>query len=110
MAVKIQPAREYSDLSIIMAHCGQIIFSNEAAAVFNECPNVFGDTSWSPGFLLRKWTRNFGPRLMPGSDHADNMGTEIAKVETTGFNEDEQVSIFHGTAVEVFKLTDTGTF
>lgn len=104
----LQLAREYSDVSIIMAHCGQIIFSNEAAAVFNECPNVYGDTSWSPGFILRSWMRNYGPRLMLGSDHADNTGTEIAKVRTTGFTEDEQASIFHGTAMEVFKLTDKG--
>lgn len=99
-------AKEYSQLKIIMAHCGQIIFANEAAAVFSACPNVFGDTSWSPGFFIRNWCRTFGPRLMLGSDHADNIGTELAKTRTVGMTAEEQEAVLGKTAVEVFKLEE----
>lgn len=97
-------AREYSDLNIVMAHCGQIILANEAAAVLEECSNVYGDSSWSPGFILKHWEDDFGPRIMMGSDHADNVGTEIAKVRTTGFSEIQQVDVLSKTAIKVFNL------
>jgi hypothetical protein len=97
-------AEEYSDVTIVMAHCGQIVFANEAAAVLKRCPNVYGDTSWSPGFILREWTRGFGPRLMMGSDHADNAGTELAKIRTSGFTPGEQEAVLGRTALNVFGL------
>jgi len=100
----LAPAEEYADVTLVMAHCGQIVLANEAAAVLRRCPNVYGDTSWSPGFLLREWTRAFGPRLMLGSDHADNTGTELAKIHTSGFTPQEQEAVLHQTALEVFNL------
>jgi predicted TIM-barrel fold metal-dependent hydrolase len=98
-------SEQYSDVRIIMAHCGQIVFANEAAAVLGRCENVYADTSWSPGFLLREWTRAFGHRMMLGSDHADNTGTEIAKIRTSHFTEEEQTAIFETTALNVFALS-----
>jgi hypothetical protein len=41
---------------------------------------------------------------MLGTDHADNTGTEIAKVRTTGFTEEEQESVLSRTARDVFKI------
>jgi uncharacterized protein len=99
-------AKEYSQLKIVMAHCGQIIFANEAAAVFAACPNVYGDTSWSPGFFIKNWCRAFGARLMLGTDHADNTGTELAKIRTVGMSAEEQRSVFEKTAVEVYRLEE----
>ncbi|KKK91771.1 hypothetical protein LCGC14_2709610 [marine sediment metagenome] len=97
-------AAEFSEVKIIMAHCGQIIFANEAAEVFSICKNVYGDTSWTPGFIIKTWIRKFGQRFMLGSDHADNTGTELAKIRTVGFTEEEQETILSGTALQVFKL------
>jgi hypothetical protein len=39
-----------------------------------------------------------------GSDHADNTGTELAKIITVGFTKKEQESILSGTALKLFKL------
>jgi predicted TIM-barrel fold metal-dependent hydrolase len=100
----ISLAHEYADLKIIMAHCGQIIFANEAAAVFEACPNVYGDTSWSPGFILKGWCRAYGPRFMLGTDHADNTGTELAKIRTVGLSAEEQEQFLETTAREVFRF------
>jgi predicted TIM-barrel fold metal-dependent hydrolase len=97
-------AREYQDVKIVMAHCGQIVFANEAAAVLADCPNVYGDTSWSPGFILKNWARAFGDRFMLGSDHADNTGTELAKIRTVGLTEAEQDAFLYRTAADVFGL------
>jgi len=97
-------ALEYAELRIVMAHCGHIVFANEAAAVFERCPQVYGDTSWSPGHLLRAWSRTHGPRLMLGTDHADNTGTELAKIRTVGLTPAEQHAILEGTASAVFSL------
>jgi predicted TIM-barrel fold metal-dependent hydrolase len=99
-------AHEYAGLKIVMAHCGQIIFSNEAAAVFEACPNVYGDTSWSPGFVLKDWCRTYGPRFMLGTDHADNTGTELAKIRTVGLTPEEQAQFLGDTATEVFGLVE----
>ena len=82
----------------------QIIFDNEAAEVFSICKNVYGDTSWTPGFIIKTWIRKFGQRFMLGSDHADNTGAGLAKIRTAGFTEEEQETILSGTALQVFKL------
>ena len=87
-----------------MAHCGQIIFANEAEAALVACPNVYGDTSWSPGFILKNWCRAYGPRFMLGSDHADNTGTELAKIRTVGLTTEEQEAFLGRTALSVFNL------
>lgn len=97
-------ATEYADLTIVMAHCGHIIFANEAEAVLAACPNVYGDTSWSPGFMLKKWSRTYGPRFMLGTDHADNTETELAKIRTVGLTDDEQTQFLEKTALKVFAL------
>jgi predicted TIM-barrel fold metal-dependent hydrolase len=99
-------AIEYADVTIVMAHCGHIIFANEAAAVFDACPNVYGDTSWSPGFVLKQWCRKYGPRFMLGTDHADNTGTELAKIRTVGLTPGEQSQFLGDTAVKVFGLAE----
>jgi predicted TIM-barrel fold metal-dependent hydrolase len=97
-------AKEYSDVTIVMAHCGQIILANEAAAAFESGSNVYGDTSWTPGFLIKNWSRVFGSRFMFGSDHADNTGTELAKIRTVGLTTEEQRAILETTARMVFNL------
>ena len=99
-------AQEYADVKIVMAHCGHIIFANEAAAVLRACPNVYGDTSWSPGFVLKRWCRTYGPRFMLGTDHADNTGTELAKIRTVGLTTEEQTQFLESTAIEVFGLKE----
>jgi uncharacterized protein len=100
----IDVAKEYSDLSIIMAHCGMTLYADEARVAFASCPNIYGDTSWTPGHIMKKWIQTFGPRLMIASDHAENLGTELTKVRTFGYTLSEQEAILSTTALKVFKL------
>ena len=100
----IDLAKEYAELKIIMAHCGQIVFANEAAAVFAACDNVYADTSWTPGFFIKNWIRTHGPRFMLGTDHADNTGTELAKIRTVGLDPDEENAVLGETGRDVFSI------
>jgi len=97
-------AKEYPDVKIIMAHCGNMIFADEVTAVFENCPNAYGDTSWTPGYLMMNWAGRFGNRLMLASDLAANIGTELAKIRTYGFSECEQEAMLGKTALGVYKL------
>lgn len=98
------PAKEFKDVKIVMAHGGEIALAEESAAVLAACPNVYGDTSWVPGFSVRNWTRAYGHRMMFASDMPDNYGTELAKMRTCGLTEDERGGILWRTAGEVFGL------
>lgn len=61
-------AKEFKDVRIVMTHGGEIALAEECAAVLSACPNVYGDTSWVPGFTVRNWTRAYGHRMMFASD------------------------------------------
>lgn len=101
----IPVAQKYQDLPIILAHCGMMIMANEAFLAMETCGNIYGDISWTGGFLIHDWVRHFGAhRLMFATDHADNCGAELNKIRTIGLTEDEQNWIFAKTALEVFKL------
>jgi predicted TIM-barrel fold metal-dependent hydrolase len=97
-------AKEFPDVSIIMSHTGAIVLADEVPVVLSQCKNVYGDTSWAPGYLLMDWVKRFPNRFMFASDLADNFETELTKVKTYGFSPEEQRSILQDTALEVFKI------
>lgn len=101
----IQPAREFEDVSIVMAHCGMMIMAGETGIAMQECSNLYADITWTAGFQLRHWSEQFGAhRFMFGTDHADNTGTELAKVRSCGLSEADQDWILQGTARQVYGL------
>ena len=100
----ISLAEEFPDLNIVMAHCGEMVFANEAEVAFAACQNILGETSWTPGFIVKSWIRKFGNRFMVGSDHADNMATELKKYETVGLSDEERNALLGETALDVYKL------
>jgi uncharacterized protein len=101
----IPVAQKYPDVKIVLAHAGASIYSGEASLALSLCPNVYLDTSWSAGFALRGWVREFGAnRLMMASDHGDNAATELTKHRTCGLTQEELEWCLGRTAVEVYKL------
>ncbi len=98
--------KEYHDIKIIMAHCGMMVFAGNASKVLASLPNVYGDSSWTPGFLIKEWARTYGPRVMFASDHADNTEAEITKIKTCGLKKEEEKAVLGGTAIEVFNLKE----
>ncbi|QHT63307.1 amidohydrolase family protein [Paenibacillus lycopersici] len=101
----IDIALRYPDVNIVMAHCGMMIMAGEAAIALRAAGNLYADITWTAGFNLRHWCEEFGAhRFLFGSDHADNAGTEIAKVKTCGLTEDDQAWIFSRSAEKLYKL------
>jgi len=80
------------------------VLADEVPFALESCPNIYADTSWAPGYLLLSWVRKYPSRLMFASDLADNFETELTKVKTYGFTEQEQQSILEDTAKNVFNL------
>jgi predicted TIM-barrel fold metal-dependent hydrolase len=99
-------AKEYSEVKIIMAHCGMLVLAGNASIVFAACRNVYGDSTWTPGFVIKDWMKAYGPRFMFGTDMAVNSRVELAKMQNSDFSEDELNSILWETAAEVFNLKD----
>ena len=100
----INPAKDFPDVKMIMAHLGTMLLADEVDVAFGQCANIYGDTSWTAGYLLRRYTDGFGDRLMLASDMADNLQTEIAKVGSIGLSADGQNAIMYGTAKKVFNI------
>lgn len=105
-AMLIPVAEEFGDVSVIMAHCGMMILAGETPLAMERCPNLYADVTWSSGFNVRRWAETIGAhRFMFGSDHADNTGTELAKLRTSGIPDEHLEWILHKTAASVFNLS-----
>lgn len=98
-------AREYGDVPIVLAHCGMMVMASEMLSVFQLCPNVYADITWTGGFLLKHWVSEVGAhRFLFGTDHADNCGTELAKVRTCGLSDEAQEWILSKSAMQVYNF------
>ena len=98
-------AKEYPQLKIILAHCGAMLMADETLTVMELCPNVFADTSWTPGFFIREGAHKIGAdRFMMGADHADNCIVEITKIKNCGLDERQQELVLGKTAAKIFDI------
>ncbi len=99
----IPAAEQYPDVKIIIAHCGMMIMAGETGMAMKRCPNLYADITWTGGFLLRHWAEELGAhRFMFGTDHADNAGTELAKLRTCGLSDADQEWMLYKTALDVY--------
>jgi len=98
-------AAEHPGLPIIIAHCGMMVLAGETYMAMKQHDNLYADITWTGGFLIRNWVRELGAhRFMFGTDHADNCGTELAKVRTCGLTEEEQAWVLGRAAQQIYKL------
>jgi uncharacterized protein len=98
-------AREFSDVRVVMAHSGMMVLAAEALIVAQACPNVVLETSWTGGPFVRRFIRTLGSdRVVFGSDHGDNVATELTKHRTIGLTDTEVARVLGETAVEVYGL------
>jgi predicted TIM-barrel fold metal-dependent hydrolase len=98
-------AVEFPSQKIILAHSGSAIFSNEASLAAKMCPNIFLETSWMPSISVREFCKTLGAnRIMFGSDHSENMASELAKYYTIGLSDEEIGWCLGKTAKTVFKI------
>ena len=98
-------AKEFPELDIVLAHSGGSMFAGEAVLTAQLCPNVHLETSWLPGFTVRRICRTLGAnRVMFGSDHGDNVAVELMKFRTIGLTDEELESCLGKTAAKVFRI------
>ncbi|MDG0812892.1 amidohydrolase family protein [Cohnella rhizosphaerae] len=103
----IPVAQSYPDVNIVIAHCGMMVLAGETHIAMQACPNLYADITWTGGFLIRHWVRELGAeRFMFGTDHADNCGTELAKVRTSDLTAEEQEWLLYRSALRVYGLQD----
>jgi len=101
----IPMAKAYPELPIVMAHLGLLISAGEAFTAMELRHNLYADSTWTGGYLLREVVRKYGAyRLMMGSDHHDNCPTEIAKLSTIGLSDDEIEWVLWRSAKALYRL------
>ncbi|CAI6052176.1 amidohydrolase family protein [Cohnella sp. JJ-181] len=102
-------AERYPDVNIVMAHCGMMILAGETALAMSRHGNLYADITWTAGFQVRRWAKEFGAhRFLFGSDHADNAGAELGKLRTCGLSAEEQAWIFGKSAEALYRLRPEG--
>ncbi|MFC5471525.1 amidohydrolase family protein [Cohnella suwonensis] len=101
----IPVAQQFPDVKIVIAHCGMMVLAGETYIAMKDHPNLYADITWTGGFLIRHWVHELGAhRFLFGTDHADNAGTELGKVRTSGLTEDDQQWILYKSALGVYDI------
>ncbi len=101
----IPAAREFSDVTIVLAHAGMGVATRQAGVVAAECVNVYLEPSWCSALDTRWLVEFVGPeRLMFGSDAQENIGPELAKFRSLGLTEDQLAGCLGETAAKVYQL------
>lgn len=102
-ALCMMPARNFPELTIVVAHCGGGLFVHEAILAAAFCPNIVLElSSLMPHQVLEVLGSVPADRLMIGSDLPENTGVEIGKILTLDVSDAQKRSILCGTACRVF--------
>ncbi|MCL4466582.1 MAG: amidohydrolase family protein [Chloroflexi bacterium] len=98
-------AREFPAVRVVLAHSGTQILATDALAVAQVCHNVYLETSWVPGHLIKAFVRALGPeRVMFGSDQGYNVAIELFKYRGIGLTDAELEWVLGRTSVQVYRL------
>jgi uncharacterized protein len=104
-AMVLPRAREFPDVTVVLAHAGSGMFTGPAVAVAKACSNVVLETSWCRGEDIGWMIAELGPRrVMFGTDLVSNVATELAKYRSLGLTEEQWRDSLGRTAIEIFKL------
>jgi uncharacterized protein len=104
-AMVLPRARQFPDLTFVLAHAGFGMLSASAVSVAKECPNVVLETSWCPIYDVAWMVSELGTRrVMFGSDLYTNTATELAKYQSLELGKEELKSVLGETAKEVFRI------
>lgn len=97
-------ARQYPELTIIMAHCGGGgIFLGEAIVAASLFPNIYLElSSLMPHQIMEVLQRVPSDRLMAGSDLPENLEIEMSKILGLAIGDQDKRNILSGTACKVF--------
>jgi len=100
-------AQEYPDVKIILAHAGGMggsVFTPDYITAAKLSKNIYLEPSWSSIQEKRIFIREFGERVMLGSDLPGNTGSEIyqfRQLEKEGLTIDKAMG---ESAIRLFRL------
>ena len=102
----IPRAREFSEVTIVLAHAGYAVYCEEALVAALTCPNIVLEPSWCQYYNAARMTREIGSeRMVMGSDHPANLGVELAKWRAAGLSERDLGNCLGSSARRIFGLT-----
>lgn len=100
-------AKQYPEITFVVAHAGTLVYSGEAVYLAQECPNVYLDTTMCVIEDLLMIKRKLGAdRLIYASDSLKSMSLEQKKYQAADFSEDDLKKIFYKNAAKVFALRE----
>lgn len=98
-------ARQFPDVTIVLAHAGMGIFSGSAIAMAESFDNIVLEPSWCRPPDIAQMVKLVGSgRVMLGTDHPLNVGPELAKYRSLGLSQQQLDDVLGGTAQRVFNL------
>lgn len=104
-AMVIPRAKEFPEVTVVLAHSGLVTTAGEAMIAASESRNVILETSWTAAHHIEHFVEKFGSsRVMFASDEIANLPVEIAKYDSLPLSEDNKRQCMAGTARNVFKL------
>ena len=104
-ALCIGRAKQFPDVSCVLAHCGMISFAGEAFLAADECENIYLDTSWTAPHHIAHMIHQYGAqRVMFAGDEAGNVPVELEKYRSIDLTDEEKWWSMGNTANQVFHL------
>jgi len=105
----IPKAKEYENVSIVLAHSGMQYFATEAQVVASQHQNVYLETSWSQAEYIDGLVSSLGSnRIMFGSDvytsNCYNLAVELEKYRVLDISNEDKNNCLSNTAAIVFGL------
>jgi len=106
-AMWIPLARDFAEITVVLAHAGAPGYTAVAVIAAEVCPNVVLETSWVSPHDLGRAVRTLGAdRVLFGSDLHFNPGHELAKYESLGLPDEDLAKCLGGNAARVFRLAE----
>ncbi|MGI6036901.1 MAG: amidohydrolase family protein [Limnochordia bacterium] len=98
-------AKKHPDLTIILAHAGYAIYTDEALVVASMADNIYLETSWGQIRAVEDFVKKVGSdRVLFGSDLVKNIPVELAKYQGAAISLEERAAGLGGNACRLFKL------
>lgn len=99
--------REFSDVTVVLAHCGTYDNEDEDIFLANTCPNVYLELSVrTPNIRnIMRFADEVGTgRMMFASDSPDEMAHVIWECRHCGFDDQQLAEVLGLTAMKAFRL------
>jgi uncharacterized protein len=104
-AMLVPRAKQFPDVTIILAHAGAGIFSGAALGMAQAFDNVLLETSWCRVSDIGQMISAVGSRkVMLGTDHPNNVPVELSKYRSLGLEEEVLTDVLDRTAAHAFGI------